>query len=123
MREIGLFAEVRTDARAQRAKAFAKMFRRRPTIAIDHDFREISVDDFVARDSRAAKSVVRALAIQMPIPGRNRDSTIASAVRSAFWPEKSIIRRRAWPSATWPSSCAITPAISSALISPCWNLR
>jgi hypothetical protein len=58
------------------------------------------------------------LAIQTPRPGMKRPSTVASATRIAFWPEKSIIRRRVCPSATWPSSWAMTLDSSSAVTSP-----
>ena len=58
-----------------------------------------------------------------PIPGRNRPSTPASTTRMAFCPEKSMSRRREWPSATCPSSCATTEASSAALTSPASYFR
>ena len=71
------------------------------------------------RESRAAISAISADAAQRPMPpGRNRPRTEASATLIAFCPEKSIIRRREWLSATWPSSWAMTLAISSAVTRP-----
>jgi hypothetical protein len=58
------------------------------------------------------------LAIQTPMIGTNRDRKVDNITKAAFWPVKSIIRRRMWPRATCPISCAMTEASSGAVTSP-----
>ena len=53
-----------------------------------------------------------------PTIGMIRPKAPASTVRSTLCPAKSVIRLRAWPWVTWPSSWAMTEASSASVTRP-----